>query len=77
MQEWIDKIQPIFEVISQMVTLLTIMATIIVRFVKKDKAVVVGSFAEKLLKVLGWLPTIGLNPKTKELEKKLKELNKS
>ena len=76
MQEWIDKIQPMFEAISQLITLLTIMATIVVRFVKKEHAADVESFGGNLLKVLGWLPTIGLNPRTKELEDKLKDLNK-
>jgi hypothetical protein len=62
---------------AQLLAGLTVVATVIVRVTPKpgdDEAV--GKFTEGFLKVLHWLPTIGINPQTKKLEEALKDLKK-
>lgn len=60
---------------SQIAMSLVVVASLIVRITPTDKDdVLVDSFKNKLLKVLSWLPTFGVNPRTKALEVALKEL---
>lgn len=77
MSEFLEKIPDLVEVLSLVLTALTILATVIVRITpsKKDDEILDG-ISGKLLKVLSWLPTIGLNPRTKQLESALRDLKK-
>jgi len=63
------------ELVCLTVTALVAVATIIVRlpYFKRYESKVVG-VQTKVQKVLAWLPTIGVNPRTKELEEKIKEV---
>lgn len=60
---------------AQFLMALTLAATVLTRVIKGDKDdIAVGKFTQALLKVLHWLPTIGINPQTKKLEEALKEV---
>ena len=63
-------------ILCQVLGGLVILATIIVRLTpSKDDDIKVNSLRVKFLRFLGWLPTIGVNPKTKKLEEYLKSLD--
>ena len=54
---------------------LTMLATLLVRIPGLSQyADDVGGFAKKLMKVLSYLPTLGVNPNTKQLEERVKHL---
>lgn len=68
-QEWI-------ELVAQGLLAITIVATIITKVTKSTKDdVIVGSAKDKFLKYLSYLPTFGINPRTKKLEEALKDLS--
>jgi len=75
MEEILAKIPDIIQIIALVGMVLTLVATVVVRFTpsKLDDEVVAG-LAGKLIKVLQWLPTIGVNPRTKALEEAYKEI---
>lgn len=63
------KLPEVLQSVSLVLTGLTLFATIIVRFTpSKSDDKRVAKFWGMLSKVLRWLPTIGVNPKTKEME---------
>lgn len=75
MQELLTKIPDVIQLIALLGMVLTMLATVIVRLTpNKIDDEKVGAFAEKLNKILHWLPTIGVNPKTQALEKAYEEL---
>jgi hypothetical protein len=70
-----ENLEPIIILIAQALGGLTIVATVVVRFipdpnVKAQKK----KYAEIIWKIISYLPTIGINPKTKKLEKAYLEL---
>ena len=72
-QDILEKLPLIFQAIGSLV----IVATAIVRLtpdVQDDEQV--GAIAEKFFKFLSYLPTIGINPRTKKIEDAYKELSK-
>lgn len=69
-----DQIREYVQIAGEILLYLTLGATIVVRFTKSradDK--VVGKVSNFLSKALSYLPTLGINPKTKQLEEALKE----
>lgn len=64
--------------LAEMLGALTVLATIIARKTKsvKDDEAVEG-LTKFYLKAISYLPTLGVNPKTKRMEEELKELKKS
>ena len=69
MEQYLEKVPAVVQMISMILMSLTILATVVVRLaphkIDDDK---LTKFAGTLIKVLNWMPTIGLNPKTKELQ---------
>ena len=62
---------------AQLIMGLSVVATVLVRMIpgsKDDESV--DSIVSKIQKYLGYLPTFGINPRTKELEKALENLKK-
>ena len=75
MQELLNQYVPYLDVISQSLLVITLAATLIVRITPTpNDDTVVGKISGYLLKVLKWLPTIGVNPQTKKLEEALEDL---
>lgn len=72
---WLQQIPMYLEVLSQVFFGLMCAATVIVRVIpgKKDDEAV-GKFIGKVQKYLGYLPTFGVNPRTKKLEAALADL---
>lgn len=71
MEEIIAKLPGYLEQASIYLSVLTAVATALVRLpvmAKYEKQV--GGAVGFIRKVLSWLPTLGVNPRTKELEKK-------
>lgn len=64
-----EMIKTYLEMVPQAVFGLVIIATIVVRITPghADDAAL-EAFLQKFHKVLSWLPTLGINPKTKELQ---------
>lgn len=71
----VEHIKMWLEVIAQLMFGLMIVATILVRVIpgKRDDEVV-RDIWKKVQKVLGYLPTFGVNPRTKELQRALYEV---
>jgi len=70
----ISKTVMYFDFAAQLCFGIAILATIITRLTPKKKDdEMVAAWIEKMVKVLGYLPTFGINPRTKELEKALAE----
>ncbi|MBL7544306.1 MAG: hypothetical protein JNL11_10835 [Bdellovibrionaceae bacterium] len=76
MQEFLDKALPILNSILQILGGIVIAATVIAKMTSKTDAddKLVAGFAEKLFKVIAWLPTIGINPQTKKIQDAYEEL---
>lgn len=75
MQELLMKIPDIIQVIALLGMVLSITATIVVRLTpSKTDDEQVSNFVAKFMKVLQWLPTIGVNPQTKKLQEAYEEL---
>lgn len=63
------------ELIAQGLLALVIAATVITKVTPTPKDdEIVSSFSKKMLGILAWLPTIGVNPRTKNLEAELKAI---
>lgn len=75
MQELLLKIPDIVQVIALFLMCLVLIATVVVRLTpSKTDDEKLSAFANGLVKVLSWLPTIGINPKTQALQKAYEEL---
>lgn len=74
---WMEFAKFYLEVAAQLISGLMILATIVVRVIPgkadDEKAYAVFTQAQKYM---AYLPTLGVNPRTKELEKALEELKK-
>lgn len=63
------------ELILELLGALVVVATVVARMMPKSSfGDRVGKIAPVLWKVIAWLPTIGINPKTKKLEETVKEM---
>ena len=75
MEELLKKIPDIIEIASLVLTTVTLLATVIVRLTPtKADDKFMGKISGTFLKIMQWLPTIGINPKTKQLEQTIAEL---
>lgn len=75
MQELLMKVPDIIQVIALLGMVVSILATIVVRLTPSttdDEKV--NAIIAKFMKVLQWLPTIGVNPQTKKLQEAYEEL---
>jgi len=75
MQELLMKVPDIIQVIALLGMVVSILATIVVRLTPSttdDEKV--SAIIAKFMKVLQWLPTIGVNPQTKKLQEAYEEL---
>lgn len=75
MTEILQKVPDWIEMIALLGMILSLLATVLVRLTPSttdDEKV--GAFIAKFQKVLHWLPTIGINPKTKKLQEAYQEL---
>lgn len=75
MANLLTKIPDIVQLIALIGMAVSILATLVARIIpgtKDDEAV--GKFASFVLKLIGWLPTLGVNPQTKKLEEAYAEL---
>ncbi len=78
MEQFLSQARPIIEMLSVALSLLTLIATVLVRMpFAKQYSDEVSGFAKYLVKVLHWLPTIGINPQTKKLEETIMELREA
>jgi len=77
MEELLPKLPHYLELLAQVLGSLVVVATVVVRLTpsETDNAAV-KKYADILLKVISYLPTLGMNPKTKQLEKAYEELKK-
>lgn len=75
MQEFLNKVPDIIQIISLLITVVTLLATVIVRITpnRTDDAFM-SKVAKKVVQVMRWLPTIGINPQTQKLEETIMEL---
>lgn len=75
MEEILKKIPDIIEIASLVLTTITLVATVVVRLTptKADDAFM-GKVSGGLIRILQWLPTIGVNPKTRQMEQTIAEL---
>lgn len=75
MQDLLTKIPDIIQVVALLGMVLSLLATVAVRLTPSttdDEKV--SAVVAKFLKVLHWLPTIGVNPQTKKLQEAYEEL---
>ena len=77
MEEFIIKLPEYVQMIAQALGAISVIASVIVRLTpSKSDNVKVKKISDGIFKVISYLPTLGVNPKTKELEASYKELNK-
>lgn len=70
-----DKLIEYGPAVLQVLGALVIIATIVVRFTpSKEDDLKVQGLAAKFFRFMAYLPTIGINPRTKKLEEAYKEL---
>lgn len=75
MQELLMKVPDIIQVIALFGMVISLVATVVVRLTpSKTDDEQVSNFVAKFMKVLAWLPTIGVNPQTKKLQEAYEEL---
>lgn len=75
MSEILGKIPDFVEAFALLGMLISIMATVIVQLTPtKADDEKLNKIVIKLQKILAYMPTIGINPRTKLLEQQLKEL---
>lgn len=75
MQKVLEMVPDIIQLISLAGMCISILATIVVRITpSKSDDEKLAVFLDKFLRVVQWLPTIGVNPRTQKLEETLKEL---
>lgn len=78
MPELMEKLPMFLEIAAQYLSALTVIATIVVRFTpdtKDDEKV--NKYAELIWKGVDYLPTLGVNPKTKKYREAYESLKKS
>ncbi len=74
MESFISQAGEWLQAIAIVVFALTILATAVVRMTPtKSDDLALKSWSAKLLKLVSYLPTWGINPRTKQLEEWLKE----
>ena len=74
MQEFLSNIPDFIQVVAVVALALTILATAIVRITPtKNDDRALKSWSTRLLKLVSYLPTWGINPRTKQLEEWLRE----
>ena len=77
MDEIVAKLPEYLSMLAEALGALAVFATVIVRLTPNPKDDgTVKSISDKIFKVVGYLPTIGINPKTKKLEEAVKDLQK-
>ena len=77
MEELLPKLPMYAEFVSQVLGALVVIATAIVRVTpSKSDNRKVQKVADKVFQILAYAPTLGVNPKTKEMEKAYQELKK-
>lgn len=70
-----DQLKTYIEVLSQVLLGIVVVATALARVVKGGEyADEVAGIKGKILKLIQFLPTIGVNPRTKHLEDQLNEM---
>lgn len=75
---WVTTLSHYVDLVAQGMFVLTILATIVTRLTpSKEDDEKAKSLSTKIHKYINYLPTLGINPKTKKLEEAFKELNKS
>lgn len=75
MEETIQNITEFLPALLQVLGALVIAATVIVRVTpSKTDDETVGKIGQALFKVIKYLPTLGVNPRTKKLEEAYEEL---
>ncbi len=75
MSSLLQKIPDLIQVIALLGMAVSILATLIVRLTpSKSDDEAVGKVTAFFLKLLHWMPTIGVNPQTKKLEEAYAEL---
>ena len=75
LQEIVNVLPALLTLVCQVVGGLCFVATGIARITRGNADdVAVGKVVSKVLDILQWLPTIGVNPKTKVLEEEIKSL---
>lgn len=76
MEQILARLPEYINLIAQLLGALVVLATVIVKITPSSSDnIKVKSFSDKFLKVLTYLPTLGVNPRTKSLEAALKEIN--
>jgi len=74
MEELLAKVPSWIQAISLVLSGIVVVATAVAQLTPTEKDdVVVGKFKVLSDKLIHWLPTLGINPKTKELKKKVEE----
>ena len=74
---FIQMIMKYVDLVAQLVMALSVLATVVVRLIpgeKDDESI--DSIVAKARKYLGYLPTFGINPRTKQLEAALENLKR-
>ena len=78
MEELLPGLVPKLEMAAQVLGSLVVIATVLAKMISggkyEDK---VGKISGVILKIIGYLPTLGVNPQTKKLEDAYKALKKS
>lgn len=77
MEELAPKLPQYLSLLAQGLGSLVLVATVIVKLTpsESDNAMV-KKYADIILKVISYLPTLGVNPETKKLKKAYEELSK-
>lgn len=77
MEELGPKLPEYLSILAQALGSLVVVATVIVKLTpsESDNAKV-QKYANTIMKILSYLPTLGVNPETKKLKKAYEELNK-
>lgn len=75
MEQILVKVPDYVQLIALLGMVLSILATVVVRITpSKLDDEKVGVWTEKVAKAIAWLPTLGINPRTKALEEAYKQL---
>ena len=75
--DWLSMITHYIELLSQAVLGIMVIASIVVRLIPGTKDdIALENWKAKVLKVISYLPTFGINPRTKKLEAALFDLSK-
>lgn len=75
MEEFFVKLIEVLPLVLQALGGLVVAATAIVRISPKSKNIEnVDGIADRIFKFINYLPTLGINPRTKKLEEAVKEM---